>query len=88
MSSRCWVSGFVSWYNDEHRHSGIKFLTPTQRYTGKDIEILAKRTLLYHEANARYPERWSDNIKNLEPVGPVCFNSEKGKAKSKEVEAA
>ncbi|NRB42591.1 MAG: transposase [Pseudomonadales bacterium] len=25
---RVWVNGFVSWYNEEHCHSGIRFVTP------------------------------------------------------------
>ncbi|CAG20756.1 putative transposase [Photobacterium profundum SS9] len=87
-SSRRWVDDFVCWYNNEHRHSGIKFVTPAQRHTGRDIEILAQRTRLYHAAKARHPERWSGNIKNLEPVGSVYLTPEKGKANSKEVETA
>jgi len=87
-SSRHWVNGFVSWYNNEHRHSGIKFVTPAQRHAGKDVEILAKRTQLYHAAKTRHPERWSGNIKNLEPVGSVNLNPEKGKVNSEEIEAA
>ena len=26
--ARAWVQLFVHWYNYEHRHSGLKFLTP------------------------------------------------------------
>ena len=38
-----WVHGFVQWYNYEHRHSAIRFVTPMQRHTGEDKAILAKR---------------------------------------------
>ena len=38
--ARKWVKGFVYWYNNEHRHSRIKFVTPNQRHQGLDIEIL------------------------------------------------
>jgi putative transposase len=44
---RDWVKCFVQWYNHQHRHSGIKFTTPVERHTGKDIEILVVRTLVY-----------------------------------------
>ncbi|VAW51319.1 Mobile element protein [hydrothermal vent metagenome] len=27
-AARIWVKGFVGWYNDEHLHSSIKFITP------------------------------------------------------------
>jgi putative transposase len=30
--ARKWVKEFVYWYNNEHRHSRIKFVTPNQRY--------------------------------------------------------
>jgi len=33
-SARSWVHGFVHWYNHEHLHSAIKFVTPEQRHTG------------------------------------------------------
>src|SRR3546814_3051407 len=32
--ARAWVQGFVAWYNTEHRHSGIQFVTPAQRHAG------------------------------------------------------
>jgi len=34
-----WVSSFVNWYNHQHRHSGIKFVTPQQRHSGEAIAI-------------------------------------------------
>ena len=30
-AARRWASEFVNWYNNEHRHSGIRFVTPAQR---------------------------------------------------------
>lgn len=41
-SARSWVEGFIGWYNHEHRHSAIKFVTPAQRHCGEDSSILAK----------------------------------------------
>jgi len=46
-NAREWVKEFFNWYNNEHRHSRIKFVTPNQRRTGLDVEILAKRKVLY-----------------------------------------
>ena len=42
-----WVSSFVDWYNHQHRHSGIKFVTPHQRHCGGAIAICKKRADLY-----------------------------------------
>lgn len=47
--ARQWVQGFVYWYNNEHRHSRIKFVTPNQRHEGLDAEILKKREVLYQQ---------------------------------------
>ncbi|WP_169465840.1 hypothetical protein [Massilia polaris] len=33
-NTRKWVGTFVRWYNEEHRHSAIKFVTPAQRHAG------------------------------------------------------
>jgi putative transposase len=35
--------GFVEWYNVEHRHSGIQFVTPAQRHRGEDVAVLEAR---------------------------------------------
>ena len=37
-----WVSKFVTWYNEEHLHSGINFVTPLSRHKGEDEGILVK----------------------------------------------
>ena len=86
--ARTWVNGFVQWYNNEHRHSGIKFTTPQERHTGKDIEILSKRKLVYKQAKLENPIRWSGDIKNWDHIEEVYLNPEKGKSEIKESKAA
>ena len=54
-----WVSSFVDWYNHQHRHSGIKFVTPQQRHSGVAIAICKKRADLYEQARQRHPRRWT-----------------------------
>ena len=61
--ARKWVEDFVVWYNTEHRHSGINYVTPDQRYNGLDIAILEKRNLTYKNAKIKNPLRWSLNHK-------------------------
>ncbi len=75
--ARQWVSGFVDWYNFEHRHSAIQFVTPAQRHAGLDTAILAKRQTLYQAAKARHPERWSQQTRNWQPVQVVYLNPNK-----------
>lgn len=74
--ARSWVDDFVVWYNSEHRHSGIRYVTPNERHEGKDTEILAKRKKLYQAAKMKNPERWSDNIRNWEFIDKVELNPE------------
>jgi hypothetical protein len=38
-----WVLKFTHWYNDEHKHSKLRFVTLHQSYTGQDQFILANR---------------------------------------------
>ena len=87
-SARDWVRGFVRWYNVEHCHSGIKFVTPMQRHTGEDIEILSRRKAVYQQAKSQNPERWTGNIRNWERIEEVRLNPEKGKSDVKENKAA
>ena len=53
------VAAFVGWYNDQHRHSGIRFLTPSERHSGKAIEICRNRARVYELARQGHPLRWS-----------------------------
>ncbi len=65
---------FVNWYNNEHRHSKLNFVTPAQRHAGEDHDILANRELVLKAAKARNPNRWLGDVRNYDPVGPVTLN--------------
>lgn len=84
-AARQWVSEFVHWYNEEHRHSGIQFVTPTQRHSGEEQTILANRKALYEAAKQRNPERWSQGTRNWKPVGEVWLNPDKPETEEQEV---
>ena len=72
--ARTWVEGFVAWYNQEHRHSAIGFVTPVQRHRGEDRLLLARRRGVYEAARAQNPARWSGQARNWTPVGSVWLN--------------
>jgi putative transposase len=55
--ARAWVAEFVRWYNEVHRHSALKFVTPDQRHRGEDRALLAERAAVYARAKTRNPER-------------------------------
>lgn len=72
--ARKWVTGFQHWYNDVHRHSSLKFVTPNQRHKGQDAEILKNRKQIYERAKSKRPERWSRSTKNWEAEEVVYLN--------------
>jgi transposase InsO family protein len=75
--ARAWAAGFVRWYNFDHRHSGIRYVSPAQRHAGDDHAILAARHALYTKARERNPARWSGNTRNWSPIGAVTLNPER-----------
>ena len=77
--AREWVDGFVDWYNHEHRHSSIKYVTPVERHTGQDKAILANRKVVYLKAKMAHPERWSGDIRNWDLITEVHLNPSKTK---------
>lgn len=72
--ARTWMQQFVQGYNQTHRHSSIRFVTPAQRHQGLDGAILANRQVVYAQAKARHPERWSGPIRNWQPITAVWLN--------------
>jgi putative transposase len=77
-----WVDAFVRWYNTEHLHSGIRFVTPDQRHFGEEEDVLAHRQEVYEEAQRRNPQRWSGSVRNWNPVEAVRLNPERQLAKT------
>lgn len=49
---------FVHWYNNEHYHSGIQFLTPAMVHQGQADEILRQRHQRMLEAYSKTPGRF------------------------------
>ena len=74
---RDWVQGFVQWYNTEHKHSRIKFVTPSERHDGLDAKILEKRRKVLLTAKAKNPLRWSGDIQDCNAIGAVTLNPDK-----------
>ena len=72
--ARLWVETFVAWYNNEHLHSSIGFVTPNQRNSGADIDILSKRKKLYEKAKRKNPLRWSRNTRTWQRENDVVLN--------------
>ena len=76
-AARAWAADFVHWYNVDHRHSGIQYVSPSQRHAGDDHAILEARHALYLQAREKNPARWSGNTRNWSPIGAVTLNPER-----------
>ncbi len=76
-AARKWATRFVHWYNVEHRHSGIRYVSPAQRHCGDDQQILAARHVVYLEARDANPRRWTGPTRNWTPTGAVTLNPER-----------
>jgi len=74
LHARRWVTDLVHWYNLEHRHSSIRFVTPAQRHAGMDEQMLKNRTSLYAAARETNPNRWSGSARDWSPIDEVHLN--------------
>lgn len=86
--ARLWVNHFVDWYNNEHRHSGINYVTPSERHAKKDKEILAKRKVLYETCREKHPERWSGETRDWSCSELEWLNPMQETEKDKEANAS
>ena len=73
-AARAWVLKLVSWYNSEHLHSAIGFVTPGQRHIGNAPALLADRKRVYEAARARNPRRWSGGVRQWTDPEHVWLN--------------
>lgn len=71
---RAWVTQLVHWYNDEHQHSGINFVTPHQCHAGVYVDVLNRRKEVYEQAKLKHPERWTTSTRDGEPHQSVALN--------------
>lgn len=56
--ARAWCRTFIPWYNHEHRHSGLAFLTPAAVHHGEAEALLEAQHQARLQAYAAHPERF------------------------------
>jgi putative transposase len=74
QDARQFADKMMHWFNNEHRHSAIRFVTPAQRHSGADTAILARRQEVYEQARALNPSRWSGQTRNWVRISEVKLN--------------
>ena len=77
VAAERWCAAFVLWYNSEHKHSSIGYVTPAQRHNGESSDILAKRRCLYQRAQQKHPGRWSGKTRKWSEPDRVYLNPDK-----------
>jgi len=60
--ARAHLRGFFAWYNDEHRHSGIGFMTPAAVHFGRAQALYQQRTAVLQAAYAAHPQRFKGRL--------------------------
>jgi len=60
--ARAHLRSFFAWYNEEHHHSGIGFMTPASVHFGTAPALQAQRAKVLHAAYRAHPERFKGKI--------------------------
>lgn len=72
--ARIWMAEFVNWYNTEHRHSAIGYVTPAQRRSGEYKEIISVRNKTMEQARLLHPERWGKKVRIWNATEEIFLN--------------
>ena len=82
--ARSFGQRFFPWYNTEHYHSGIGYLTPEQVQFGLSQQIVKERETVLRKAYQRHPDRFKKEVPKPLPL-PESAWINKPLSKSEEV---
>lgn len=74
VAARRWVTDLVRWYNLEHPHSAIRFVTPQLRHAGLAKAMRKNREVVCAAARKANPTRWSGSTRNWSPINEMHLN--------------
>ena len=60
--ARAHLRGFFAWYNEEHRHSGIGFMSPAAVHFGRAQALQQQRAAVLQAAYAAHPQRFKGRL--------------------------
>jgi transposase InsO family protein len=73
VEARSFCRAFYAWYNNEHRHSGIALLTPSDVHHGRVEEKTARRQAALDAAYAAHPERFVKGRPKPLQIEPAAY---------------
>lgn len=82
-AARAYITEYVAWYNDQHKHSGIALFSPAQVHDGTWTQAWeARDAALQHYFHA-HPERFHARPRTPTPAGTVGINLPNEKPQTK-----
>lgn len=87
QDARSFCQDFFSWYNREHRHTGIGLLTPAMVHYGKAEAVISQRRIVLASAFSTHPERFVRGLPVPPPLPEAAWIN-KPKAESQNVTLA
>lgn len=66
--ARLFCRDFFTWYNTQHRHSGIAMVTPENVHYNTHHKILTDRSLTLEQAYQLHPERFVKGVPKIQQV--------------------
>jgi putative transposase len=73
-AARAWLSSYVSWYNQHHRHSGIALFTPAEVHDGAWVQRWQQRDQAQQAYYNSHPERFRKRPNTTAPSPLVGIN--------------
>src|SRR5450631_1096190 len=73
IEARSFCSKFFRWYNNEHRHSSIALLTPSDVHHGRVEEKTVLRLAVLDRAYAEHPERFVNGRPKPLQLAPASY---------------
>ena len=58
----------------DHKHSGTSSVTPQERHSGRDGEILAQGKVVHEAARKRRPDPWPGGERDWSRIDEVILN--------------
>jgi len=71
--ARIFCRDFFDWYNNEHRHSGIGYMTPATVHHGEAEALTQARAEVLFEAYQQHPERFVRRVPEPPIVPPAVW---------------